>query len=355
MPGSDEIAQRRFGRFPVLVCLEVEMRSLRCLFDRAFACAALAFCAACASPPEVDPVYRPTENILEVIAVLRAHIDDDTYRFEPARDFTGRNVYRSSLLRLENLEQLHPGALQVNRMDGVIAFAKARSLERLRAFDLAAENYRLAADINDDLRLEALHSADVCDVLYEAAQMTQALEPAGETDINSDTIIVDQIVELDPDAVLAEFEARVALLDDLTVVTEDTHHNSIAYEEIERADVARANYFVGIRKTDVNGDVRAIGELQRVTNRHPASKNFNRHLLELADLYVELAVEYSSANPPESLLFDPVRFQELVEGASRLYEMVATRDGTPEKIEASRRLEAFLAYSIRIDRDRFTP
>jgi hypothetical protein len=138
MPGSGEIAQRRFGRFPVLVCLEVEMRSLRCLFDRAFACAALALCAACASPPKVDPVYRPTENILEVIAVLRAHIDDDTYRFEPARDFTGRNVYRSSLLRLENLEELHPGALQVNRMDGVIAFAKARSLERLRAFYLAA-------------------------------------------------------------------------------------------------------------------------------------------------------------------------------------------------------------------------
>ena len=28
---------------------------------------------------------------------------------------------------------------------------------------------------------------------------------------------------------------------------------------------------------------------------------------------------------------------------------------TPEKLEASRRLEAFLAFSIGIDRDRFTP
>jgi hypothetical protein len=119
--------------------------------------------------------------------------------------------------------------------------------------------------------------------------------------------------------------------------------------------MARADYFVGIRKTDVNGDVRAISELQRVSGRHPTSKNFNRHLLKLADLYAELAVEYSDGYPPESLLFDPVRFQELVEGASRLYEMVASRDGTPEKLEASRRLEAFLAFSIRIDRDRFTP
>jgi hypothetical protein len=240
-------------------------------------------------------------------------------------------------------------------MDGVVAFAKARSLERLRAFDLAAENYRLAADLSEDLRLAALNSADICDVLYEAAQMTRELEPRDETDIDSNAASVARLVELDPGSVLAEFEERTALLDDLSVVTEGSHHMPIVREEIERADVARANYFVGIRKSDVNGDVRAIGELQRVSFRHPTSKNFNRHLLELADLYAELAVEYSNTYPPESLLFDPVRFQELVEGASRLYEMVASRDGTPEKLEASRRLEAFLAYSIRIDRDRFTP
>jgi tetratricopeptide (TPR) repeat protein len=245
--------------------------------------------------------------------------------------------------------------LRAGHMDAVIAFAKARSLERLRAFDLAAESYRLAADISEDLRLAALESADVCDALYEAAQMTRALEPQDETEIETDATGDPQVIELDPDSVLAEFEARTALLDGLLPMTEGTHYEPIVREELERADIARASYFLGIRKTDVNGDVRAISELQRVTFRHPDSKNFNRHLLELADLYAELAVEYSTTYPPESLLFDPVRFQELVEGASRLYEMVASRDGTPEKLEASRRLEAFLAYSIRIDRDRFTP
>jgi len=289
------------------------------------------------------------------VSVLRAHIDDDTYRFEPARDFTGRNVYRSSLLRLENLEQLHADSLRAGQMDGVIAFAKARSLERLRAFDLAAENYRLASDGNAELKAEALRSADVCDTLHQAAQMTRELEPIDDTDLNSDTPTMARLVELDPDSALAEFETRVALLDGLALTTESTHYRAVVQEEIERADVERANYFVGIRKTDVNGDVRAIAELQRVSARHPDSKNFNRHLLDLADLYAELAVEYSNAYPPESLLFDPVRFRELIEGASRLYEMVASRDGTPEKLEASRRLEAFLAYSIRIDRDRFTP
>ncbi len=169
----------RFGRFRALVCFAIEMKTRDLLRNSTLACATLALCAACASTPEVDPVYQPTENILEIIAVLRAHIDDDTYRFQPARDFTGRNVYRSSLLRLENLEKLHPDALRAGHMDGVIAFAKARSLERLRAFDLAAENYRLSADISKDLKLDALRSADICDLLYETAQMTRETRAPG--------------------------------------------------------------------------------------------------------------------------------------------------------------------------------
>jgi hypothetical protein len=34
---------------------------------------------------------------------------------------------------------------------------------------------------------------------------------------------------------------------------------------------------------------------------------------------------------------------------------VAPRDATTEKLEAQRRLEAFLAFSLSVDRDRFTP
>jgi hypothetical protein len=59
--------------------------------------------AGCAGGPTADPRYRPAESVLEVIAVLRRHVPDDTYRFESARDFTGRNVYRASLIRLENV------------------------------------------------------------------------------------------------------------------------------------------------------------------------------------------------------------------------------------------------------------
>ena len=60
------------------------------------------------------------------------------------------------------------------------------------------------------------------------------------------------------------------------------------------------------------------------------------------------------ANPPEGLGFDPPTFQELADAAARLYEVVANQDGTAEKLEAQQRLEAFLAFTLRVDRDRFT-
>jgi tetratricopeptide (TPR) repeat protein len=314
----------------------------------AVACAPLlALATGCASTPDADPRYRPAENVLEVIAVLRRHVPDDTYRFEAARDFTGRNVYRSSLLRLESLESIHSDALRSGYMDGAIAFAKGRALERLRAYDLAAEEYRLAAEIEAELKVEALRSADLCDGLHRAAGMTTAPEASAS--------LADTPGVLDARAVIEAASQRDALLETLERSAEGTHHVYVVQEEMERADIERAGHFVGLRTILPDGDVRAASELQQLAMDHSQSKNASRHLLALAGLYEDMAVEYINAHPPESLLFDPVRFQELIDTASRLFETVAGRDGTPEKLEASRKLEAFLAFALRVDRDRFTP
>ena len=283
--------------------------------------------------------------MLEVIAVLRRHVPDDTYRFEPGQDFTGRNVYRSSLLRLESLERVYGESLRATQMEGVIAFAKGRALERLRAFDLAAEEYRLAADLDRELAVEAGRSADLCEALQETTGLSIDLDD-----------LADQVgLDSDADAALAGFEERSRRLESLERVAEGTHHVYVVREELERTDVARAEYFVAMRHLLPDGDVRAAAELQRVVTRHRESKYINRHILAMAGFYEELAVEYVDANPPESLRFDPVRFQELIEATSRLYELVADQDGRPEKLEAARKLEAFLAFALRVDRDRFLP
>jgi len=310
---------------------------------------ALATAFGCAKPAPVAPQYQPVASVLEVVATLRRHLLDDTYRFEPARDFSGRNVYRASLIRLESIERVHAESLRAGNLDDVIAFAKARALERLRAYDLAAASHRRAAAREGPLREEALQAAALDDALGEAIQLGWEPDrpPRGDAPPAKPPA--------DREAAITEFDRRAALLEALTDDARGTPLEPVIREEIERADVARARYFVARRRLDPDGNVRAVAELQRVATQHRESKNHNRHLLELADLYAAMAEEYIDARPPESLLFDPASFKEMVDSASQLYEAVANQDGATEKLEASRRLEAFLAFTLRVDRDRFSP
>ena len=303
--------------------------------------------AACASSPELDPRYRPSASALEIVAVLQRHVPDDTYRFEPARDFTDRNVYRSSLLRLENLEALYPDALRAGHLDGAIAFAKARALERLRAYDLAADAYRRAAEREPELADAAQRGAALCDALADLVAAPGPLNPVQPA--------AGALAVPDPERVLADYETQLGRLEALALRAGELHHSYVLQEEIERLDLARARYFVRLRDVIPEGDLRAVGELQRVALRHGESKQAARHQLALADLYVDLSVEYVESHPPEGLLFDPAHFRDLVDAGARLYELVSARDGRPEKIEATRRLEAFLAFAVSVDRDRFAP
>jgi hypothetical protein len=296
-------------------------------------------------------VYGPSESVLEVVAVLRRHVPDDTYRFPPATDFTGRNAYRSSLLRLESVERIHADALRSGYMSPVIQFAKARSLERLRAYDLAAESYEEAAEADSTLRKEALHSAYVCEQIADAVAIGIDLpDPLAQPDEEADQATRHKSAN----EVVDELEERSALLSLLLDEVAGTHYAYIAREEIERTDEVRSAYFRRQRGNLPGGTMRAISETQRVVARHGPSKNRLRHILSLATLYDELAHEYVDAMNPESLDFDPAHFQALIDPASELYEAVAGTDGAPEKLEAARRLEAMLAFTLVVDSDRFT-
>ncbi len=298
------------------------------------------------SRKQIEAIYGPSEGILETVSVLRRHVPDDTYRFPPASDFSGRNVYRASLLRLENLERAEAEALRSGYMDAVLLFSKARALERLRGFDLAAEHYRESARLSSELRENALESAAFCERLEQATSIgIDLVDPIADGGVAP--------LPLDPAAIRIDLDERIARLSLLEGELESSHYRYLAQEEIERADSIRAHYFVAMRFVLPDGTLIALHELQRVVTRHGRSKNRLRHLLRLADFYAELSSEYLAAIPAESLEFDPARFSELADAAIQLFELVGSHDGRPEKIEATRKLEAFLALTLGIDADRF--
>jgi hypothetical protein len=283
----------------------------------------------CASTPAQDPFYRPTEDVLEVVAALRLHLDDDTYRFPPARDFTGKNVFRASFTRLERLEEIYREKFRAGYMTDVLLFAKARALERIVEYDLAAQHYARVASLESPLRQEAERSRAVNARLAEAHRL--APDP-----------------HADPDAALAVFDDRTGRLEGLLPEVEGTHHAFVVREEIERSDRDRADYFDARRRLEPALDVLALQQHQRLVQRHAESKERNRHLVDLADLYASLSRQYIARVPPTSLDFDPATFDEYAFGATRLYEAVSQQDGAVEKIEAGRKLEAFLAFTLQV-------
>ena len=287
----------------------------------------------CFSKLDPEATYRPTESVLEAIAVLRLHINDDTYRYPAARDFNGKNIFLASLTRLERLEQIHEEKLSSGYLLAPTLFAKGRALERLGEHELAALHYQRVASFDSVLRGPAETSQEICELLLITRRAAPALSAT-------------------PESAIAVFESRSAPLDQRLPQTEGSHHWYVIQEEIERIDEARARYF-GLRAQLEPGlSKTALGQFQRLIKRHPESKNRHRHLLDLADLYQGLARSYIERFPPTSLDFDPATFDEQVFGATRLYETVSNQDGSIEKIEAARKLEAFLAFVLRIQNEK---
>ena len=152
---------------------------------------------------------------------------------------------------------------------------------------------------------------------------------------------------------LAAFEERQALLEQLEREVDPSHYVYVVREELERTDVARAEYLRARRRIDDGLDATALRQYQRLVQRNQRSKFRNRHLLDLGDLYVDLSRDYARRVPPASLRFDTVVFDEYAFGATRLFEAVSQQDGALEKIEASRKLEAFLAFTLQVHEEHF--
>jgi hypothetical protein len=283
----------------------------------------------CAAPlkrgTKQAPAYtQPAENLLIVVADIQRHIRDDVYRFPYPSDVTGQNVFRAGLVRLVNYETLYPG-----RVSDAVALSKAQALEKLCAYREAGRNYENAGKSNDEaIRKVAGEGLERCRRF--AAVVYQDLDMSGLRPYERD------------------LQKKIRDLDDLATQYKGSPHQFLALVERERAQTQLAEFYVTMRFMRPYSPNDAITQIKRNIDQNKESKRFYFHHLMLADLYYDLAKEYTMLHDPEGADFEIKEFERFTNSARSEYHIIQQADGFPEKLEARAKLLALEAFVERV-------
>jgi hypothetical protein len=263
--------------------------------------------------------FAPYEDLVEVIAVLAWHLDDDIYRFPPAKDPTGITVYGLTLTRLDSWQKRYPG-----KLTDVITFARAQVLERLGEFGRARDAYAAVAKMSDSSRAEPARAAEArVAPLAEAAAM-----PEGGDDLNQR---------------LANLRAKLDAWGKIVERHAGTPYQAIALVEEERLERATARLVVENRQMIETGDETAERALRFLIEKHAESKNLPAYVLRLGDLYADMARDYVEEHD-RPLDFEQDEFTRRTDRALETYRKVATWDGAREKPEGQARFAALESW-----------
>jgi hypothetical protein len=266
--------------------------------------------------------FAPYEDLVEVLADLTWHLNDDVYRFPAPKDPTGHDLYQLALHRIENWEKRYPG-----RMKDVTSYTRAEALERLGEYRVATDLYRQVAAMTSPLAERAQKGAERGAAFAEAA----ALPENG-----------------------GDFEASLGLLrkklDAWGVLIQrhqGTPYQAPAMVEEERLERRAAELVLEHRRGIEDGDTTAERSLRFMIQKHADSKNLPGYIVRLGDLYADLARDYVEAHE-RPLAFDDDEFQQRVNRGLDMYRKVATWDGAREKPEAQAHYAALDAYKTAV-------
>jgi hypothetical protein len=280
----------------------------------------LSLLAALPAPAKDTPAALvPYDDLLEVLAVLVWHLDDDTYRFPPPKDPTGHDVFTLTLGRLAGWEQRFPG-----RMRDVIGFATAQALERSRAYAEARDAYASVVAMSHS---ELAPLAEAAQVRAAAFARVETLpERAAGLQAHLDTLQD----KLDAWAELADRFPRLP-------------YSALAAVEEERLEVLTAELLVRNRHRIEDGPATAERALRFLVQKHGESQQLAAHVLRLADFYAGDARRYAFMHD-RPLSFDAAEFRRRADRALDTYQKVATWDGSPQRPEGRARFDAMEAF-----------
>lgn len=288
--------------------------------------------SSCAKTVKIDERYKPYKNLLEILSDFRRHLNDDTYRFPPAKDITGKNIYKATLIRLKNYQETHPGY-----MEDMVSFSMAKAFEKLQDYEQAIVHYKKLLNTKSRLEDEARKNINVCSDFLKLIEMNKKRKQ----NLNNKSI----------EENLESFDDILKRWVALNKRYNDTPYEYLSKEEEEKADVEKIDFIVKNRYKFENGVNLAIIGYNQLIEKHKESKNIYSHIIKFGNLYNTLSKEYVAENNPRGLSFDVNEFNKLAHSALDLYGIVASKDGIPEKVEAKGMIESYQAYIEKIRRE----
>jgi tetratricopeptide (TPR) repeat protein len=263
----------------------------------------------------------PDDSLTRVVAELKLHLRDDTYRFDRATTDDGRNVYAVALWKLDRLAALRARpAEQWENADYVIEFARGKALEKLRRYGEAVTAFQHVAGSGSLLGDAAAERARIVQTFAEAS--ARPAEPFAN-----------------PEEERLFIESRITLWRQLAEQTEGTPQESLALEEVEAWQVMRVDWYArGDKLQD------AIAACEKLLEGNRESKLFGKHLLRLGDLYASSARRAELQARANLANLDPSHYESLVDQAFSAYELAAEDRRPALRREAKSRIDALLAY-----------
>ena len=275
------------------------------------------------SKSPLNPRYQPAENLLQILTDFQKHLRDDSYRFEAAKDITGKNIFKATLIRLDNYQKTYP-----NSMLPVIYFSRAKALEKLYDYTGAIKNYQLLLKGESRLAQEAQKNLAIC-------QEFERIKTLYQKNNNSQ----------EPEERLAELDQQARLWKDLIIKYQGIPYEYLGREEEEKVEVGKINILIAQRAEEAN----IIQAFKDLIQNHQPSKNIDQHWFSLANYYFSRAREYANMYNAEGLEFDPNLFSQYIGAAVEIFARVANeRYGKLERIEAQASLEAIRAFANRV-------
>jgi polyhydroxyalkanoate synthesis regulator phasin len=266
---------------------------------------------ASAAPAEADTLTR-------VVAELRMHLRDDTYRQPRPRMADGRDLFAALLWKLDRLQQERGIAPdQWHNADYVVEFARARVLEKQRSYADAQRAYERVAAQAGAMQQASREAAQGVGRLAALASETRDPE-------------VDELVWL---------EQRIRLWSDLAWELRATRWEPLAQEEAEAWEMLR------VERLATAGELEAaIDAGRKLTEHHRHSKLYARHLIALGDLHADAARALEVEKRVRASRVElEARREDMIEQAFSAYELASEARAAEDRLSALARIEALRA------------